>query len=110
MRYHLRSLSFSVCMQNVRNIYLIGNIFHLIYRIDKRNKTNIERLGIGVFSRPTGLHAIPITPPKSENIHISLKLVRTLLNYRVLGTNTTAIFFQIIFLSMYLYISDGRHA
>ena len=33
---------------------------------------------------------------------VYLKLVRTLLNYRVLGTSTAAIFFQMVILSMRL--------
>ena len=46
--------------------------------------------------------------PTSTNVELSkrqtLKLVCTLLNYRVLGTSTAAIFFQMIieFLSMHL--------
>ena len=42
----------------------------------------------------------------------TLKLVRTLLSYPVLGISTAAIFlfFQMIILSMYLYTSDGRRA
>ena len=38
----------------------------------------------------------------SENF----KLVHTLLNYRVLGTGTTAIYFQMAILSMHLYTSE----
>ena len=46
----------------------------------------------------------------SETDERILKLVHTLLNYRLLGTRTAAIFFQMIILSMHLCTSDGRHA
>ena len=45
-----------------------------------------------------------------NSFEATLKLVRTLLNYDVLGTSTAAVFFQMIILSMHIYISDGRHA
>ena len=41
---------------------------------------------------------------------VSLKLVRNILNNRVLGTSKAAIFFKMIILSMHPYTSDGRHA
>ena len=43
-------------------------------------------------------------------VQATLNIVRTLLNYRLLGTSTAAIFFQVIILSMHLYTSDECHA
>ena len=41
-----------------------------------------------------------------RGVSICLKLVRTLLNYHVLGISNTDIFFQMIIFSMHLYTSD----
>ena len=36
------------------------------------------------------------------SLNVTLKLVSTLLNYRIIGTNTEAIFFQMVILSIHL--------
>ena len=53
------------------------------------------------------LHHLPLNSIVADT---ALKLVRTLLNYRVLVTSTAAISLQINILSMHLYTSDQRHA
>ena len=48
--------------------------------------------------------------PVLYKLDISLKLVRTLLNYCVIGTSTIAIFFHTIIFPLHLYTSDECHA
>ena len=43
------------------------------------------------------------------NIPLGLKLLRTNIDFRVLGTSTATIFLQLIILSIHLYISDERY-
>ena len=55
------------------------------------------------------VHLVGIRITSTREVDQFLKLVCNLLNYRVLGTSTATVFFQMIILSMHLYTSDGRH-
>ena len=95
-----------------RNMYIRSTMCRLSCISDIKHM-NIVKTVIKYLHRSTG-KTIPVDVISRKDCYgrsdAMLKLVRTHLNNRVLGTSTADISFQMFILFMHLYISDGRHA